>query len=579
MIDLGTVKPGSTIRIPFSTFDKDDGSSITMTNYAAADILVYKDGSTTERSDTTGFTATTDFDGKTGKHLAIINLADNTVAGFFAAGSEYLVALDALTVDAVTTGGWIARFRIGYDGAVLDTTIATLASQTSFTLAAGPAEDDAFNGCVVRIHDVASAVQTGFGVVADYTGATKTVTLSAGVSFTAAATDNISFFPPTTINTPALTGVGTYIGDILVGVTLRKMWNSNALASITRGTNGTISVYKNNTTTQSTMGVTDVEDFDGLTGVHLIEVDTSADSSFYQVDNSYEVVLAGATIDGKTINATLFSFTIAQRSCATGAAVSAAIAAELAAVGVTSLRMSYLTGDCYAILSHVAHGNAALKVLIDAITTAISNIQSRLPAALVGGRIDAHVGAMAANVMTAAAAAADLTTELQTGLATASSLTTLDSKADAILADTNELQTDLVNGGRLDLLIDAIKAKTDLLIVDVATIATRLLTAVELDGAVYRFTTNALEQSPAGGGGGSTAQAILEYDISNAAPADINCLVSLIRYALNKKVYRETGGAYFLDVYKENGTDVAFSLPVTLATGPVQAPVATGTAS
>jgi hypothetical protein len=31
----------------------------------------------------------------------------------------------------------------------------------------------------------------------------------------------------------------------------------------------------------------------------------------------------------------------------------------------------------------------------------------------------------------------------------------------AILADTNELQTDLVNGGRLDLLIDAIKAKTD----------------------------------------------------------------------------------------------------------------------
>lgn len=32
---------------------------------------------------------------------------------------------------------------------------------------------------------------------------------------------------------------------------------------------------------------------------------------------------------------------------------------------------------------------------------------------------------------------------------------------DAILVDTNELQTDWVNGGRLDLLIDAIKAKTD----------------------------------------------------------------------------------------------------------------------
>lgn len=37
----------------------------------------------------------------------------------------------------------------------------------------------------------------------------------------------------------------------------------------------------------------------------------------------------------------------------------------------------------------------------------------------------------------------------------------LDTEVAAILADTNELQTDWVNGGRLDLLIDAIKAKTD----------------------------------------------------------------------------------------------------------------------
>jgi len=39
----------------------------------------------------------------------------------------------------------------------------------------------------------------------------------------------------------------------------------------------------------------------------------------------------------------------------------------------------------------------------------------------------------------------------------------LDTEIAAILADTNELQTDWVNGGRLDLLIDAIKAKTDAL--------------------------------------------------------------------------------------------------------------------
>jgi hypothetical protein len=44
----------------------------------------------------------------------------------------------------------------------------------------------------------------------------------------------------------------------------------------------------------------------------------------------------------------------------------------------------------------------------------------------------------------------------------------LDTEIAAILADTNELQTDWVNGGRLDLLIDAIKAKTDALTFTVA---------------------------------------------------------------------------------------------------------------
>jgi hypothetical protein len=44
------------------------------------------------------------------------------------------------------------------------------------------------------------------------------------------------------------------------------------------------------------------------------------------------------------------------------------------------------------------------------------DIQSRIPAALVGGRVDASVGAMAANVMTAAALAADAGTEIANAL-------------------------------------------------------------------------------------------------------------------------------------------------------------------
>lgn len=55
----------------------------------------------------------------------------------------------------------------------------------------------------------------------------------------------------------------------------------------------------------------------------------------------------------------------------------------------------------------------SVNTIDDFIDTEIADIQSRLPAALVGGRMDSSVGAMAANVVTAAAVAADVTTELR----------------------------------------------------------------------------------------------------------------------------------------------------------------------
>ena len=199
MLNLGTVKPGSTIYIPFDSFDGGTGASITLTGLATTDIEVYKNGSNTTRVSDTGY-ALLGTDGidefGTGIHGISIDLSSNADAGFFAAGAFYHVVIASVTIDAQTVNFVAATFTIGQPDAVLNTTIATLATQTSFTLTAGPAEDDALNGCVVYVHDVASAVQGGFAVIQDYTGVTKTVTLTAGVSFTAAATDNISIFPP-----------------------------------------------------------------------------------------------------------------------------------------------------------------------------------------------------------------------------------------------------------------------------------------------------------------------------------------------------------------------------------------------
>lgn len=105
-----------------------------------------------------------------------------------------------------------------------------------------------------------------------------------------------------------------YLGDYEEDAILDFKWSSNAAdgASITRATNGTISVYKANNTTQTTAGVTDTEDFDSLTGIHHCRIDLSADA-FYEVANDYMVVLSGATIDGKSVNAVLAHFSIEHR--------------------------------------------------------------------------------------------------------------------------------------------------------------------------------------------------------------------------------------------------------------------------
>jgi len=256
MLNLGTVKPGTTIYIPFSTYDSNDPTqSVTITGLATTDIEVYKNGGTTARASDSGY-ALLGTDGVdeygTGIHGFSIDLADNTTSGFYVAGAQYWVVVASITVDGGTTVNFIAAtFRIGYPDAMLDTTIAAYTSQTSFTLTAGPAEDDALNGCVVCIHDLASAVQCGFAVISDYVGSSKTVTLTAGTTFTIAAGDNISIFPPanarwlgataqTAGDVPALVATVDGVVDNIHDTDLPAVKTDTAAILVDTGTDGVV---------------------------------------------------------------------------------------------------------------------------------------------------------------------------------------------------------------------------------------------------------------------------------------------------------------------------------------------------
>jgi hypothetical protein len=110
------VPAGDVLPILFASYDKDDGSSITLTGLAATDIEIYKDGSTTQRASDAGFTLLDtdgiDFDSITGIHGFSIDTGDNTDASFYTVGSWFHVVVSAVTIDAVAVSFIAAAFRI-----------------------------------------------------------------------------------------------------------------------------------------------------------------------------------------------------------------------------------------------------------------------------------------------------------------------------------------------------------------------------------------------------------------------------------------------------------------------------------
>jgi hypothetical protein len=104
-----------------------------------------------------------------------------------------------------------------------------------------------------------------------------------------------------------------YLGNIAAGQTLTFLFatNDGAGAAIAPTTAGTVSVYKDDNTTQTTTGVTYTPSFDGVAGVNLVKIATS--DAFYSAGHDYTVVLTGAVIDGETVNAVLAAFAIEYR--------------------------------------------------------------------------------------------------------------------------------------------------------------------------------------------------------------------------------------------------------------------------
>jgi hypothetical protein len=310
-----------------------------------------------------------------------------------------------------------------------------------------------------------------------------------------------------------------------------------------------ISVYKDNSTTQSTTGVTLTTDFDSVTGLNHVAIDTSADGSFYSSGSFFDVVITTGTVDSvSAVGSVVGRFTI--RKTADLKPTTAGRTLDVSATGEAGVDWANVGSPT----TTLNLSGTTIKTATD-VETDTADIQSRIPAALVSGRIDASVGAMATGVLTATAIAADAITDakvaddvtiasvtgavgsvtgnvggnvvgsvasvtaavtvgtINAGVITAAAIATGAIDADALAGDARlaigyavwAVETGNTFGATYgnaveDILTDTgttLQAEVD----GIQAVTTKLDTTMELDGAVYRFTTNALEQGPAGAGG------------------------------------------------------------------------------
>jgi len=87
--------------------------------------------------------------------------------------------------------------------------------------------------------------------------------------------------------------------------------------TVTNLANTDVHIHKDNGLTQrnNAAGVTVSIDFDGITGNHMIVIDTSENTvaGFWTVGHDYFVRVEGITVDGQTINMFLAMFSIQNR--------------------------------------------------------------------------------------------------------------------------------------------------------------------------------------------------------------------------------------------------------------------------
>lgn len=295
------------------------------------------------------------------------------------------------------------------------------------------------------------------------------------------------------------------LGDFDAGSTLYFKFTTfrpSTGAPFTLAGTPAISVYKDASTTQSTGGVTLTADFDAVTGLNHVAIDTSADGTFYSVGSFFDVVVTTGTVDSvSAVGVVVGRFTLRKTAClkptTAGRALDVSAGGEagidLANVGSPTTTLN-LSGTTFSTSQQIASVSGAVGSVGAGGITAAS---------FATGAIDANAMNVTGSEFTAipwnAAWDAEVESEVQ----------------DAIVAN------------HLDHLLAATYDPTSK-----PGVADSLFNDLVQDNGsgVSQFTTVALELAPSGGGGGGTTdwtanertaiRSILGIPTSGTTPTD-----------------------------------------------------------
>lgn len=266
----------------------------------------------------------------------------------------------------------------------------------------------------------------------------------------------------------------------------------------------------------------------------------NADATSYQTSGTFGRAIGDPGADSDTI------WALANSN------LDAAVSSRLAPT-TAGRTLDVTTGGCAGIdwanveapTTTVGLSGTTVKTATD-VETDTANIQTRIPTALVSGRIDASVGAMATDVITSGAVAASAVTEITSGLATSSNVTTSQGVITALLPAA-------LVGGRIDASVGAVAANaiTAAAIadgaIDAATFAADAITAAAI--ATGAITADAVADG-AIDAGALTADAVDK--IIDEVIEDTLTMRQVLRLVLSACAGKASGGGTSTMIYRDS---------------------------